>query len=887
MTRLTAEQRAAVAAGPGPVRVVAGPGTGKTTVIVERFLRLVAEGVDPSRILLVTFTERAAREMRGRLEARLASDAVLSVSTFHAAAQQWLREDGRRAGVPDGFSIVAGAHRWVLAYELLWRLADDALVGVEHPERQITGLLRTLERLKQELIPLSAFERAAHRTGDPEQKRVQVAAARFFRAYTAECRRRRLLDFDDLLERAVHLLASDESVLQGYRTRYPWVLVDEYQDTNLAQERIVELLAGDSGQVYVVGDDDQSIYRFRGASRASMERFAAAFPAQTTVFLTQNRRSTRRLARAAARLIAYNADRVAKSIESVGRAGAPVEIWHCPDADSEGAAIAREIKSLAAAGTPWGEIAILTRTNALARPIARALTTAGVPYRVGAWSGFFDHVVVKDLVAALRVIGDPEDAVAQFRLERGFGELTAGGWTSLAAELRAQASWRDVRELFFDLLERSRLLDEAEVGPALRFGELLEDFCERTPDRSLHAFLEFLALVERSGIEPDLRDADTDAASEAVSLMTIHQAKGLEFDAVFVPSLVEGRLPQPSRRERFPVPRGLLEPAVRGREDHLAEERRLAYVGFTRARARLYLSWADLYEGDRSWRPSRFLAELLAESGDGFRELEVAQADAVARTQPARRRDPAGSEPLTLSYSALAAYRECPRQHWFRYQRRLPPERTAEGHLGDAVHRALRAAAELRRSGTELGEDTVVGLVDRAWAEEAFPDPKLEPVYKRLARDLTLRYLRDPDLSAAMFHVEHLELPFETALNGFRLRGVIDRIDGPAAPGEPHILVDYKTGAPAPASRLRRDLQLALYAIGARRELGLDRTQLRIDYLRDGRSVALSADEALLDEAEKLVVELGHGIAAGDFEPHPEPRRCARCSYRLACDASV
>lgn len=885
MTRLTAEQRAAVAAGPGPVRVVAGPGAGKTTVIVERFLRLVKEGVDPARILLVTFTERAAREMRSRLEARLGSDSVLSVSTFHAAAQQWLREDGRRVGVPEGFSILTGAHRWVLGYELLWRLEDDALVGVEHPERQITGLLRTLERLKQELIPLSAFERAAHRTADPEQKRVQVAAARFFRAYAAECRRRRLLDFDDLLERTVQLLESNAGVLRGYRARYPWVLVDEYQDTNLAQERIVELLAGESGQVYVVGDDDQSIYRFRGASRASMERFAAAFPAQTTVLLTQNRRSTRRVARAAARLIAHNPDRVPKSIESVGLVGAPLEIWRCPDAESEGAAIAREIRSLVAAGTRCSEIAILTRTNAVARPISRALAAAGVPYRLGAWSGFFDQASVKDLVAALRLIERPDDAVAAFRLERGFGALAAPEWAALAAELREQAVWRDIRELFFDLVERSRFLDGAELGPALRFGELLEDYCERTPDRSLRAFLEFLALVEQSGLEPDLHDAVTDPEAEAVALMTIHQAKGLEFDAVFAPCLVEGRLPQPSRRERFQIPPGLVEPAVRGREDHLAEERRLLYVALTRARARLYLSWAANYEGDRSWRPSRFLEELLEVDGDGVRKLEAPAAAVTARKRTARRRAPA--EPLTLSYSALASYRECPRQHWYRYQRRLPPERTAEGHLGDAVHRALRAAAELCRSGSELGQEVLLGLVDEAWAEDAFPDPKLEPVYKRLARELTLRYLQAPDASAAMFHVKHLELPFETALNGFRLRGVIDRIDAPAAAGEPYVLVDYKTGTPAPASRLRRDLQLALYAIGARRELGLERPQLRIDYLRDGKSVALNADESLLEEAEKLVVELGHGIAAGDFEPHPEPRRCGRCSYRLACDASV
>ena len=880
--RLTAEQLAAVEAGPGPVRVLAGPGTGKTTVIVERFLRHVRAGVEPSRILLVTFTERAAREMRSRIEARLGMDVALAVSTFHAAAQQWLREDGRRAGVPEGFTILTGVHRWVLGYELLWRQADEALVGVEHPEQQIAGLLRTLERLKQELIPLADFERAAHRTGDPEQRRVQVAAARFFRGYAAECRRRRLLDFDDLLHRAVRLLESGPDVLARYRARFPWVLVDEYQDTNLAQERIVELLAGVSGQAFVVGDDDQSIYRFRGASRASMERFAAAFPTQVTARLTRNRRSTRRLTRAAERLIENNTDRVVKSITSTGAAGPGLQVWHCPDAAAEAGAIALEVRALIDAGVPANGIAVLTRTNAVGRPIAAALLAAGVGVRQGSWSGFFDQPAVKDLVAALLLIRQEDHPVAAFRLEGGFGRLRPAAWRQLRAELAEAAGRCDVRELFFDLMERASFLDQAEVGPALRFGELVEDYCERSPDHSLAVFLDYLELVERSGLEPDLREGEMEGTPQAVSLMTIHQAKGLEFDAVFVPCLVEGRLPQPARRERFAIPAGLVEPSVRGREDHLAEERRLCYVAMTRARSRLYLSWADHYEGDRTWRRSRFLEELLAGGSAEFRQVEIAPAPAPP---PAARQARSGRPGLPpLSYSSLAAYRECPRQHWFRYQRRLPAARGPEAHLGDAVHRALRAAGERRLAGEELRDDDLRRLAAAAWAEEPFPEARLAPVYSRLVADLTVRYAREFGWPAPIFQVEH---PFETAVNGFRLRGVIDRVDEPREPGGPHVLVDYKTGAPVPASRLRRDLQLALYAIGAKQELGLHEVRLEIDYLRDAKRVELAADAPLLAEAEELVRELGEGIAAGEFAPQPEPRRCGRCAYRLACDASV
>ncbi|MFZ0215699.1 MAG: UvrD-helicase domain-containing protein, partial [Candidatus Dormiibacterota bacterium] len=270
--RLSAEQRAASVDLAGPLRVLAGAGTGKTTIIVERYRRLVATGVDPRSILVMTFTERAAAEMRSRIEDAVGEPPPV-VGTFHALALRWLHDDPR-GGLRPGFRILTGADRWIALRELLWELGQPAFVGSERPDDLVQPLLGLLERMKQELVSIGQLRSWAARLEDPERRELFGAAAELFERHAAWCRRRNVADFDDLLVRVVRLLEREPAVRAAFRSRYPWVMVDEYQDTNTAQERLVELLGAPEGNVAVVGDDDQSIYRFRWASRASMERFA-------------------------------------------------------------------------------------------------------------------------------------------------------------------------------------------------------------------------------------------------------------------------------------------------------------------------------------------------------------------------------------------------------------------------------------------------------------------------------------------------------------------------------------------------------------------------------------------------------------------------------------
>jgi DNA helicase-2/ATP-dependent DNA helicase PcrA len=901
--RLGADQRVAAAIGGGPVRVVAGAGTGKTAVIAERFRRLVEGGVSPSSILVMTFTERAAAEMRQRIE-DLIDAAAPSVGTFHSVALGWLRADGRAVGVPPGFRIVTGADRWILARELMWQLGDAALAGDERPDDLVAPALQMLERMKQELVPIGRLASWARSSDDPERADLMSACVRLFRAYEQECKKRRLLDFEDLLVLTVKMLESQRSLLDRYTARFLHVLVDEYQDLNLAQERLVELIASKS-EPFVVGDDDQSIYRFRGASRASLERFHDRFPDAKTITIGRNRRSSRRIVSAAAALIANNTDRLPKQLVS-DVPGPQVELWLCPDGMTESAAIAAHAALLVEGGTSPREIAVLCRTNAIARPVASALAACGLPHVVIGGHGFLDRPEIRDVIALLRVLRDPGDVVALARavtrppssldqapaltVLRDRGERSpvealkawppAASFSTQLEELSADALRLDVRDLFFELMNRTRYLEV--IGPALekseaarvtanvsRFAEMMAEFCETSDDRSLEAFMHYLDLVLLSG--EDEEPAPVETGDDAIQVMTIHQAKGLEFEAVFVPGLVEGRLPQSGRSPRFELPPAVLEPLVRGREDVVGEERRLLYVAMTRARRHLYLTRASHYEGGRRWRDSRFLDEVRAAGSRTVMEREV---EPVAAAVPAKVTSKREGEAV-LSFSAIAAYLDCPRQYWYRQEQRLPVVQSAEAVHGVILHEVLRQAGEARRDGHEVSAQMLRSIHESVWSQQAFPDPRRAATFKRIGAAQLEEYRKKGGFDASPEYLEH---QFSAAVDGWTLRGVIDRVDRTESGWR---IVDYKSGRPL--TRRRRDLQVALYALGASVALNLDPIELEVVYLGTGQSVKVEKVADLVSAATREGAEVAEGVKAGRFDPRPERRRCRLCPYRLVC----
>ena len=642
---LNPDQAEAVSHGDGPLLVVAGAGSGKTRVLTHRIAHLIGDrGVSPFEILAITFTNKAAEEMKHRVAALVGPVAArMWVSTFHAACVRILRRDGSRLGYPSSFTIYDQAD----AVRLTGYVLRD--LNVDTKRFAPRAVHATISAQKNDLVDPATY--AASASGIYERRIADV-----YTEYQARLEKAGAMDFDDLLGQAVRLLQTQPDVLEHYRTRFKHVLVDEYQDTNRAQNELVTLLAGTHRNVCVVGDSDQSIYRFRGADVRNILDFERAFPDATVVVLDQNYRSTQTILDAANAVIANNVGRTPKALWTDSGGGERIVRYRADDEHDEASWISREMARLHDGGSyRWGDVAVFYRTNAQSRVLEEALVRAGIPYRVIGGTRFYDRREVKDALAYVRSAVNPTDEVSVKRVlnlpKRGIGDTTVG---------RLDA-WAGARGVTFT--EALRAAEEAGVkGPALRgiasFLSLLDELTARVDDGPA-ALLEaaiggsgYLAeleaertvesqgrienLAELVGVAREVNDVDAflesvslvadvdslDPDESSVTLMTLHSAKGLEFPVVFLIGMEDGV---------FPHLRSLGEP------DELEEERRLAYVGITRARERLHLTsaWSRTLFGSTQYNPpSRFLDEIPAalvtevggekrgQAGSGWRSLE-------------------------------------------------------------------------------------------------------------------------------------------------------------------------------------------------------------------------------------------------------------------------
>jgi len=606
----------------GPLLIVAGAGSGKTRVLTHRIAHLIREHrVSPFEILAITFTNKAADEMKHRVGALVGPVAEkMWVSTFHSACVRILRRDADRLGYPKSFTIYdqADANR-LTGYVI----RDMGLDPKRFPPRTVHA---TISAAKND--GLSAEQYAQRAQAVYERKIAEI-----FTEYQQRLHRAGAMDFDDLLGNTVVLLQRHPDLLEHYQRRFTHVLVDEYQDTNPVQNELVLLLTKEHRNVCVVGDGDQSIYRFRGADMRNILEFEDAFPDVTVVVLEQNYRSTQTILDAANAVIANNLSRKPKELWTDRGDGHPIVRYHGDDEVDEAQWVTREIARLHDGGDHrWGDIAVFYRTNAQSRVLEESLARHGVPYKVIGGTRFYDRREVKDALAYLKAVVNPADEVSVKRVlntpKRGVGDSSVGkldayasarGLSFMEALRRADDAGvggkaaKGIMQFLFlldsvdqlaqddkpaplleALLERSGYLDELRAERSIEAESRLENLAELVGSaqdaESVATFLEQVSLVA---------DADEiDGDDSQVVLMTIHAAKGLEFPAVFVIGMEDGV---------FPHLRSIGEPA------EMEEERRLAYVALTRAQERLYLSHAwsrTLYGGTQYNPPSRFLDEI-------------------------------------------------------------------------------------------------------------------------------------------------------------------------------------------------------------------------------------------------------------------------------------
>ena len=923
---LTEAQGRAVAHLNGPLLLVAGAGTGKTRVLVERYRRLRQAGIPAERILLLTFTEKAAREVLDRVEQEDYLPAgERFVMTYHAFAQRFLQDEGWLCGVPKGFRIVSEVRKWELIRDVLFAQRPPHLFHPQRPYEHIGELLKLVERAKQELVSPPEFEAWASAMAPVDDPVVaaQREAALVYREYQQRLLAEDRLDFDDTILYSVQLLMAQASVRARQGQRFAHLMVDEFQDTNFAQSRLLELLTGPERNLCVVGDDDQSIYKFRGASVANLRRFRTVYPDATVIRLEDNYRSRGPILRAAARLIAEDPDRLEKRLKATRGEGPPVSVLTAASVTDEADAVAAYVKSAIEIGRfRPNAIAILLRANAHLHNFARALQRIGVAYQVSGGRGFYQQPEVKDCLAYLRAIDSPDDTVCLMRLlslprytvdpveagrwsrrardnGRRFFDLLAevedDGARRLTTDLRrfsGQALRLGVDDLFYEVMEQTRYLDlERFTGPIERLqvsanvqklAELVTAYCDEHPDHHLAAYLKHLDATEAAQADEEI--APLDETVNAVHVMTAHQAKGLEFGLVIVPHLVEGRFPSNRRSEGLTLPNELLKEELPPAELHLAEERRLAYVALTRAREEVVCTLAGRYEGVKDWRPSRFLTPIRGEEARELAATSLLSSASNGRVEVARQVElPLNDAPpiAALSYTQVDTYLRCPQMYQYRFVFRLPTRPRPQMQFGRILHEALKDALGSIERERPLTWEMVDAAYVAAWARERFCAPEQAPSLQDLGRTYLRRAFDAGDLSKPLL----LEQPFSLRVDGLRLSGRIDRVD--RHPDGSYEVIDYKTGSARRAAELQRDLQLGVYALAAREVFRFDPLSLSYYYLETGARVTVDKPVERLEEDRQTIVKVADGIRAELFPARPDRMKCSGCDFRLLCPSAA
>ncbi len=626
LSMLNPEQRQAAETLEGPVLILAGAGSGKTRALTYRVANLMDHGVPAWSILALTFTNKAAREMKERITQLVGEKAESAwISTFHSTCARILRRDIEKLGYTRSFTIYDDDDQGTVIKEILKRLNIDEKFL---PPREVKA---KISDAKNKLMgPDEWFAKT-------ERDFRNQTLHDVFVAYEQRLKSANALDFDDLLLKTLELLADHPPVLESYRDRFHYVMVDEYQDTNYAQYMLVKLLTDKSRNLCVVGDDDQSIYGWRGADIRNILDFEKDYPDAKVIKLEQNYRSTANILDAANQVIAHNAGRKEKALWTEAGAGETIKLYCAGDEREEAAWVADRIRKMNRHGEEYGRMAVLYRTNAQSRVLEEMLMRAGIPYKVFGGLRFYDRKEVRDVIAYLRVIANPTDDVSLRRIinvpKRAIGDATiaelvrhaqeqemplfsaltdlpsslssrprkcVGDFFTMMTTLMAMKDAMPLGTFVKQMVDQTGLMEQyqkedsdeprSRVENIQEFLGAVEEFDRQTENATLEDYLENVALVT------ELDQAEEE--KQYVTLMTLHSAKGLEFPNVFITGMEEGI---------FPSGRSLMD------EQRMEEERRLCYVGITRAKERLFLSRASqrmLYNQINHNAPSRFLSEI-------------------------------------------------------------------------------------------------------------------------------------------------------------------------------------------------------------------------------------------------------------------------------------
>jgi DNA helicase-2/ATP-dependent DNA helicase PcrA len=963
-------QRRAITHGHGPLLVIAGAGTGKTRVITERIRRLLDSdaSLGGENILGLTYTKKAAGEMKSRVVKTCGERGKnVTMATFHAFCETLLKE------IDPKITVLEDMDHWILLRRNMARLKLEKYRRLAEPGQFLGDFLRFFSRCQDELVSSDDYQRHADELANDLQAErtlldedtylervenvgLQKEIARAYKASEELLNEKKYFSFGSLITWTVALLRTDATIRERLQWRFKHILVDEFQDTNIAQLELLLLLSPEPRNIVVVGDNDQAIYRFRGASFGSfklfLERFAGWKTGQDStpfrVTLTENYRSTPNILRVATQVIAQNevsADFPNKVLSPTVAEGERIRVVELADEDDEALWVTNELERLHRAGNPWRDFAVLYRQHAHRDRLAEELSHRKIPFVITRLS-ILEHPLVRDVLAYLRLIAKPYDDIAcarvlaapawhleavdlvrlaeRTRKKRGTSlydalqspqsELPFNPSAATLSELLEFASAqrktlkrrtaREILAVLIEWLEIPQLAGIRDRRYVTQLAQFLKDWEPKSDTRSLPEFLEYLDYFEQAGGVVCL---DDEPPGDAVQLMTVHGAKGLEFPHVFLLRVNHGAFPPRERSPLFEFPVKLMKEELPAGQFHIQEERRLFYVALTRAKRKLTITTLTEKKG----KVPTFIEDILLDPAVKRRDVlqiapkvrpreegttTAAGANGGVGLFPslsqrprifskiaewAETFHPPSPEPLKLSPSAVGNYRKCPQQFLFGRLWSLKEGPQAALTFGSVMHTTIKRFVDQLRKGIKLPFEEVVRIFETEWTSAGFEDDYQEGEYKKDGME-QLRAFHSSLLQAPPEILEQ-EKPFELPLeNNVIINGRIDQIN--SLGGNDVEIVDYKTGKARNTVDARKDLQLSIYAIAAKEILELNPVRLVFHYLQNNEVQATTRNAKQLDEAQRIIQEAAADIRAGEFSPKPG-YACRTCAYEPICPA--
>ena len=943
-TELNEEQLKAVKHKSGPVLVVAGAGTGKTRVITERIRYLIKEkNVDPQEILALTFTEKASQEMVDRIgDIMPLGYEEPWVYTFHSFADRILKEKGIEIGIDPLYKILSPSDQWLLLRKNLFDLNLKYFRPLGNPTKFISAILTFISRLQDENVSpeeLQKFVKHSNYTSDEEKQRWEELSYIY-----AEYERLKIegsaMDFGNLIIWVIKLLNVRPNILAEYKNQFKHILVDEFQDTNYAQYELIKLLfptkeiKESERSLLVVGDDSQSIYKFRGAAVSNILQFMEDYKDSKMITLLKNYRSTQEILDAAYKLIQNNNPDTLESKLGISKkligisSGSNPKILQTETLEDEVELVISKILEILAKEPQYTykDFAILARANNHLDPFVMALRKYGLPYQLVGNRGLYDRDEVRDILAFLRVIINTQDGINLYRvlniesLEIPYKEIS-----ELLSKSRYEKTdlWEQVKkskddkvaflvktiegfqknitkntptEMVFEIVNSinylNQFLEEETVENELciknlnlflqRVQKFEVDYHNETGEMpTVVNLVDYLDMIIEAGENPaqaEIEDIDT------INLMTVHASKGLEFPVVFMVNLVSGRFPTRNQGDTIEVPEELIKETLPTGNEHIQEERRLFYVGMTRAQKYLFMTLGKNYGGKRDTIPSGYLQET------GLKIQEVKSTSKEKKSKQSslfgvetKFREPKiikieGKAPEYLSYSQIDNYLICPLRYKYSYTLKIPvpPKHTLS--FGTTIHETLKEFHVRKMFGKEVTLDELLEIYEKKWIPLGYRDEKHRKAQFEYGKEVLKKYYEENN--NLKFKHLGLEKNFILDIDGLKINGKIDRID--QLPDGKIEIIDYKTGNTKTQKEVDNDVQMTIYTMAATEALKIKPDILSFYYVESGTKLSTKRTKKQVEAQKKIIREVAEEIKEGNFEPKPG-KDCEWCDYKEIC----